>query len=420
MDKSKKVIFNNGLRLVTLPVPHVNSVSLGIWVLSGTRHESPELNGISHFIEHMIFKGTRRRDAQQIAREIESLGGILNAFTSKEFTTFYVKGMSDHLPQAFDLLSDIFLNSIFDPIELEREKQVIAQEIRGVEDTPDDYIHDLFLQSYWPDNPLGMPVMGSTSTVMEFKRESIMNYYDTHYRPELIILAAAGKFDQRQLEKMVKKAFDGMEPGSSMPTIKTPQVNTALQIFQRALEQVHLCIGTTGPSATSELRYSGYLLDTILGGGMSSRLFQEVREKRGLAYSIGSFFSSFSDTGLLGIYAGTGEDLVHQVLEVCYQEIKNLRDASLSPEELKGAKEKIKASLMLSCESTDYRVSRLAKSEIYFCRYIPEQEVIDGIDAVTVDDVQGLANEILSGDHLALTILGNISPSSISKDLFFR
>lgn len=420
MNKSKKVIFNNGLRLVTLPVPHFNSVSLGIWVLSGTRYESPELNGISHFIEHMIFKGTRRRDAQQIAREIESLGGILNAFTSKEFTTFYVKVMSDHLPQAFDLVSDIFLNSAFDSIEIEREKQVIAQEIRGVEDTPDDYIHDLFLQSYWPDNPLGMPVMGSTSTVMEFKQEAIMNYYNTHYRPERVILAAAGKFDQRQLEKMVKKAFDGMESGTSTPPTKTPQVNTALQVFQRDLEQVHLCMGTTGPSATSELRYAGYLLDTILGGGMSSRLFQEVREKRGLAYAIGSFFSSFSDTGLLGIYAGTGEDLVHQVLEVCYQEIKKLRDTSLPPEELKGAKEKIKASLTLSCESTDYRMSRLAKSEIYFRRYISEQEVIDSIDAVTVDDVQGLANEILSSDHLALTILGNISPSSISKDIFFR
>jgi len=280
MVKSKKVIFNNGLRLVTLHAPHVNSISLGIWLLTGSRQEHPGQNGISHFIEHMIFKGTQRRDPQQIAREIESLGGILNAFTSKELTSFYVKVMSCHLPQAFDLLCDIFLNSVFDPIEIEREKQVIAQEIRGVEDTPDDYIHDLFLQSYWPDNPLGMPVMGTLTTVMGLKRDALLNYYDTHYRPDRIIIAAAGKINQRQLEKMVAKAFDRMEPGNPPPSTKPPQVSPALRVMQRSLEQVHVCLGTTGPSATSDLRYAGHLLDTILGGGMSSRLFQEVREKR--------------------------------------------------------------------------------------------------------------------------------------------
>jgi predicted Zn-dependent peptidase len=420
MCKSDKLIFDNKLRLVTLRIPHVNSVSLGIWLLTGSRHENPAKNGISHFIEHMLFKGTQRRNAHQIAREIESLGGVLNAFTSKEFTSFYAKVMGCHLPQAFDLLSDIFLKSVLDPLEIEREKQVIAQEIRGLEDTPDDYVHDLFLQSYWPDNPLGMPIMGSLSTIMELNRDDLLHYYDVHYRPERIIIAAAGKINQRQLEKMVAKAFDRMEPGSSPPSVKPPTANPALQVLQRDLEQVQVCMGTTGPSATSNLRYAGHLLDTVLGGGMSSRLFQEVREKRGLAYSIGSFFSSYSDTGLLGIYAGTGEELVHQVLEVCCQEIKSLRDASLSAEEINEAKEKIKGNLMLSCESTDFRMSRLAKSEMYFHRYIPEEEIINAIEAVTVDDVQRLANDILSGDHLALTVLGNISPSRIPKDIFIR
>ncbi|MBW2149278.1 MAG: insulinase family protein [Deltaproteobacteria bacterium] len=418
MNTYKKVVFDNGLRLVTLRVPHVHSVSLGIWVCTGSRHEQPEQNGISHFLEHMVFKGTRRRDALQIAREIESLGGILNAFTSKEFTGFYVKVMSNHLPQAFDLLSDIFLNSVFDPTEIEREKQVIAQEIRGVEDTPDEYIHDLFLQSYWSDNTLGMPIMGTASTVMALEREAILNYYWDHYRPERIVLAAVGNINQPKLEAMVKKAFNHLEPAGSPPFIKPPHGNHAFQVIQKPLEQVHLCMGTTGPSAISNLRYAGYILDSILGGGMSSRLFQEVREKRGLAYSIGSSFFSCSDAGLLSIYAGTGEESVNEVLEVCSREIKNLRDESLSPEELNRSKEKIKGNLMLSCENTDFRMSRLAKSEIYFDRYIPEQEVLDSIDAVTAEDVQRLAGAILQKEHLALTVMGNIAPSSIPKDLF--
>jgi len=420
MNKSNKIVFDNGLRLISLQIPHVNSVSLGIWVLTGSRHEGPDQNGISHFIEHMLFKGTQRRDVHQIAREIESLGGVLNAFTSKEFTSFYVKVTSNHFPQAFDLLSDIFLNSVFDPLEIEREKQVVAQEIRGLEDTPDDYIHDLFLRSYWPDNPLGMPIMGTLPAVLEFKRDAILLFYNLHYRPERIIITAAGKFNQRQLEKMVGKAFERMEPGNSPPIVKPPAAAPSLQVLQRSLEQVHVCMGTTGPSATSDLRYAGHLLDTVLGGGMSSRLFQEVREKRGLAYAIGSFFSSYSDTGLLGIYAGTGEELVSQVLEVCYQEIKSLRNTSLLPEEIKWAKEKIKGNLMLSCESTDFRMNRLAKSEIFFHRYIPEEEIIGAIEAVKVDDIKELAGDILSGDHLALTVLGNISPSSIPRDIFLR
>lgn len=414
----RKTTLDNGIRVITEEIPHVHSVSVGIWVKTGSRDETEEENGISHFIEHMLFKGTKRRSAQQIAKEIDSVGGILNAFTGKEFSSFYAKVLAQHLPVALDLLFDLFLNSRFAEEEIERERRVIFQEISMVEDTPDEYIHDLFNQSFWPRHSLGRPILGSIQTISRMDQKGLLAFFDKHYVGQMPLLVAAGNLKHDELLRSIGKVLGGLRPQGSKKNGPPPRPQAHLLVKNKKLEQVHILVGTRGFSARHPKRYALSVLNAVLGGGMSSRLFQEVREKRGLAYSVYSFVSTFLDSGMLGIYVGTGEKTVARVLRVIRNEMEKMGETLIRPKEIKAAKEQLKGNLLLSLENTDSRVSRLAKSEMYFGRIIPIQEIIEGIDQVTADEVRTLAEQIFRPGALSLTALGPVTEDGIPRGIF--
>jgi len=412
-----KTDLDNRLRFVTERMPHVKSVSVGIWVNVGSRDERQDESGISHLIEHMIFKGTVRRTARQIAKEIDQVGGMSNAFTSKEFTCFHAKVMSDHFPLVTDLLTDIFINSLFDPGDLERERQVILQEISMIEDTPDELVHVLFCRDLWPEAPLGRPVMGTMETVSAFGRDEIRGYLDRNYLPPKIVIAAAGDIEHQAFVDLMGPAFESLSQAESDNKDGVPQVNTGVNVIGRSLEQVHICLGTRFPSALDERRYAAALLNIILGGNMSSRLFQEIRENRGLAYSVYSFISAYMDTGLLGVYAGVEPNKTIETTRLILVELAKLRDGVLTETELKAAQEHLKGGIVLGAESTDNRMIRLAKNEITFQRYIDFDEVLDAVSKVTVDQVVDLARGFLGTEDLNLTILGPVDESDVPADL---
>ena len=413
----QKTVLPNGIQVVTEEIPSVHSVSVGIWVEAGSRDERSEENGISHFIEHMLFKGTQRRSARQIAKEIDAVGGILNAFTSKEFSSFYAKVMAEHFPVALDLLFDLYLNSLFAAEELEKERQVIVQEINMVEDTPDEYIHDLFSQSFWPHHPLGLPILGRLNTISRMDRRTLKGFFLKHYLQIPPIIVAAGKLKHEDLLRPVQEALRKIRPRPKERKSHPPRPHPQIQVKNKQLEQVHLLLGTQGFSVVHPRRYAFTVLNTILGGGMSSRLFQEVREKRGLAYSVYSFASSFVDSGLLGIYVGTGEHTLNRVLQVILREMKRLAENSIRPKELRSAKEQLKGNLLLSLESTDSRMSRLAKNEIFFHRFVSTEEIIEGIEKVSAEEISSLAQEIFRPDSFSLTVLGPVTEKTIPKTL---
>ncbi|MDO9212163.1 MAG: pitrilysin family protein [Deltaproteobacteria bacterium] len=413
----QKTVLPNGIQVVTEEIPSVHSVSVGIWVEAGSRDERSEENGISHFIEHMLFKGTQRRSARQIAKEIDAVGGILNAFTSKEFSSFYAKVMAEHLPVALDLLFDLYLNSLFAAEELEKERQVIVQEINMVEDTPDEYIHDLFSQSFWPHHPLGLPILGRLNTISRMDRRTLKGFFLKHYLQIPPIIVAAGKLKHEDLLRPVQEALRKIRPRPKERKIHPPRPHPQIQVKNKQLEQVHLLLGTQGFSVVHPRRYAFTILNTILGGGMSSRLFQEVREKRGLAYSVYSFASSFVDSGLLGVYVGTGDHTLNRVLQVILREMKRLAENSIRPKELRSAKEQLKGNLLLSLESTDSRMSRLAKNEIFFHRFVSTEEIIEGIEKVSAEEIGSLAQEIFRPDSFSLTVLGPVTEKTIPKTL---
>lgn len=413
----QKTVLPSGIQVVTEEIPSVHSVSVGIWVEAGSRDERSEENGISHFIEHMLFKGTQRRSARQIAKEIDAVGGILNAFTSKEFSSFYAKVMAEHLPVALDLLFDLYLNSLFAAEELEKERQVIVQEINMVEDTPDEYIHDLFSQSFWPHHPLGLPILGRLNTISRMDRRTLKGFFLKHYLQIPPIIVAAGKLKHEDLLRPVQEALRKIRPRPKERKIHPPRPHPQIQVKNKQLEQVHLLLGTQGFSVVHPRRYAFTILNTILGGGMSSRLFQEVREKRGLAYSVYSFASSFVDSGLLGVYVGTGDHTLNRVLQVILREMKRLAENSIRPKELRSAKEQLKGNLLLSLESTDSRMSRLAKNEIFFHRFVSTEEIIEGIEKVSAEEISSLAQEIFRPDSFSLTVLGPVTEKTIPKTL---
>ena len=413
----QKTVLPNGIQVVTEEIPSVHSVSVGIWVEAGSRDERNEENGIAHFIEHMLFKGTQRRSARQIAKEIDAVGGILNAFTSKEFSSFYAKVMAEHLPVALDLLFDLYLNSLFAAEELEKERQVIVQEINMVEDTPDEYIHDLFSQSFWPHHPLGLPILGRLNTISRMDRRTLKGFFLKHYLQIPPIIVAAGKLKHEDLLRPVQEALRKIRPRPKERKIHPPRPHPQIQVKNKQLEQVHLLLGTQGFSVVHPRRYAFTILNTILGGGMSSRLFQEVREKRGLAYSVYSFASSFVDSGLLGVYVGTGDHTLNRVLQVILREMKRLAENSIRPKELRSAKEQLKGNLLLSLESTDSRMSRLAKNEIFFHRFVSTEEIIEGIEKVSAEEIGSLAQEIFRPDSFSLTVLGPVTEKNIPKTL---
>lgn len=397
---------HNGIRVLTENIPHAHSVSIGIWVTTGSRHESAETSGIAHFIEHLLFKGTQKRTALDIAREIDSVGGVLNAFTTREFVCFYAKVLSEYLNRAVDLLSDIFLNSVFDPEEIEKERKVILQEIWMVKDSPDHYIHDLFCLNFWKNHPLGKSILGTEESVGSIKLEDILAFKNERFKAGDIIIAAAGRVDHDELVNLLNVLFHAVPSGTIKESLKSPTYKKRVDAVERNLEQIHLCLGTMALQQNHPLRYESYILNTILGGSMSSRLFQEIRENKGLAYSVYSYLSSHSDTGSLVIYAGTSPERMLEVIAITVDELKKLKHQRIPEQELKNAKEHLKGNLLLSLESCDNRMTKLAKNEIYFGRQVTIEEITASIEKVTSDSLMHLANELFVEDYFTLQLIG--------------
>jgi predicted Zn-dependent peptidase len=413
----KKSVLENGIKVITEEIPFLNSVSIGVWVLSGSRDEEPCENGISHFIEHLLFKGTERRTAFDIAKEIDSVGGTLNAFTGREYTCFYAKVLDKNLPLAIDLLSDIFLHPLMDPKDVEKERLVILQEIKMVEDTPDDYIHDLFNQVCWGGHALGFPIFGTAELVQSFSRDQISTFFKESYPPERIVVCAAGNLKHSEVVDLIGESFGQITPSKRVKERVTPEPISTTNVWKRELEQVHLCLGTRGLRYNHSLRFASYLLNTILGGGMSSRLFQEIRENRGLAYSVYSYLPTYIDTGLTVVYAGTNEGSFQEVVDLILREFKRLKTEPFRNGELETAKEQLKGNLLLSLESSDNLMTRLAKNEIYFGSYLPIAKILEGIDEVRDENVRHLAGEIFDQRYFCMTVLGPLDGKGLDKDL---
>jgi predicted Zn-dependent peptidase len=414
-----KSTLQNGIRVISETIPHSHSVAIGIWVTNGSRHDRPEINGVAHFIEHLLFKGTAKRSALDIAREIDSVGGVLNAFTCREYVCYYAKVLNESLPKAVDLLSDIFLNSTFDPAEIEKERKVVLQEIRMLRDSPDSYIHELFCQSFWKSHPLGMTIAGTEESVNRLSRDVLLINRTERFRSEDIIITAAGKVTHAEIRMLLEGLFADVEEGSCQKDPGLPTCEKRVEIINKDLEQVHLCIGTKALPQDSPQRYAGYILNTILGGSISSRLFQEVREEKGLAYSVYSYVLSHSDTGTLVVYAGTKEDKLNEVIGIILQQCKTLKTDPVTSAELDFAREHLKGNLLLSLESTENRMTKLAKNEIYFGRQISLPEIVSALERVTSRDVMELCREMFRDDYLTLEILGkldtlSVPPSSLS------
>lgn len=411
----RKLILDNGIRLVTERIPTLKSVTVGIWVNAGSRDESPAQAGYSHFIEHMFFKGTTTRSATDISREIDALGGEMNAFTTRETTTFYVKVLDEHLPKALDLLSDLFLHSRLGRKEIEKEKQVVLEEIRMVQDDPEDLVQELHTKLVMGRHPLSRPILGRESTIARISRQNLLEYIDTHYRPEEIVVAVAGNFDQRQLEKTMARTFGGYRKSSGGIPRKRwpPELQSGAMMKQKPLEQVHLCVGFEGVAAGHKDRYAVYALNSVLGGSVSSRLFQEIREKRGLSYSVYSFLSGYSDGGTITVYAGIRAREVERVLDLVYREIRKLARHGVDGQELKRTKDQMKGSLMLSLESSHSRMNKLAKDELIAGTHTTLEDLIAEIDGVTEQHVFQTAQNLLAGDRVALTGLGPLSSRQV-------
>lgn len=406
----QKEILPNGLTIVTEGMSTVRSVSVGIWIRTGSRNERERENGVSHFLEHMVFKGTQNRSAEEIARAADSIGGHLDAFTAKECTSFSIKVLDDHLPRAIDILSDLVKNPLLQPDDIAKECRVIQEEIKMVEDAPDDLVHEIFTQSYWRDHPLGRPILGTRQTVKGLDRQRLLDFFHRHYAPSNMLISAAGHFERPRLVELVLKEFGDRPAGSPATDGSAPTAHPHVQYRRKKeLEQVHLCLGTPAYPQVHEKRYACYILNTVLGGGMSSRLFQNIREKRGLAYAVFSNLNTFRDTGCLNVYAGIATENVRKVVQLILEEFRQMKSTPIADEELQRAKDYLKGSLLLSLESTMSRMSNLARQEMYFGRYISLDEIAERVDAVTVDDLLEVSRDLFQPDQIALTALGPIA-----------
>jgi predicted Zn-dependent peptidase len=403
----KKEYLSNGIPVVMEPLKNMRSVAIGIWVKVGSRNEALDENGISHFLEHMFFKGTHKRTAKDIAIEIDSLGGELNAFTSKENTTFYVKILDEYIEKGVELLSDIFLHSTFPEEDIEKEKRIIKEEIKMVEDTPDDYVHDLFNQTIWGDTGLGQSVLGRRETVKSFTRDDLISHIKKYYGIKDVIIACAGNFEPESLLVILNKNLGSLRRGSEPVKDTHPLFNSRVEVFHKELSEAHVCMGVEGIPQASEKRYSLSVLNTILGAGVSSRLFQEIREKRGLTYSIYSFVSSYFDTGIWGVYAGVGRKRVRELVELILEETNNLRD-TLTEVELERAKNHLKGNIILGLESTGSRMNNIARQEIYYGRYYSPKEVMKEIDSIKLSQIKDLAEGLLKKEGFSITVYGSV------------
>ena len=413
----RKGVLENGIRIVTEAMPHVRSVAVGIWVETGSRVEPEARGGISHLIEHLVYKGTETRSAEDIARAIDSVGGQMDAFTAKEQTCFYVSVLDQHLPLAVDLLTDILRHPRFTDEDIEKEKAVVLQEIKMVEDTPDDLIHDLFAERFWAGHPLGRPILGRWDVVQGFDRAAVLGHLQEEYAPEKITVAVAGHVEHEQVVDLFARHFDGFTRPSRHHTTTPPQPHATVHVAAKPLEQVHLVMGFPGIADLAPERYAMYLLNDVIGGSMSSRLFQEIRERQGLAYSVHSGTQSYRDTGLFYVYAGTDAANFDKVVKALVKELRLLKKDGISADELHRAKEHLKGNLMLSLESTSSRMNRLARQEMRFGAFLSMDAMLAAIDGVRPDEVEALNHRILDENQLSLLALGPIDRRSLPRDL---
>lgn len=399
-----------GLTLITESMAQVRSVTVGVWLRQGSRNESAKVNGISHFIEHLVFKGTESRTAREIALAMDSVGGQIDAFTSKEYTCFYAKVLDEHLDETVALLADIVQHPRFDPVELERERQVVLEEIRMVEDAPDELVYDLFAREFYPRHTLGRPIQGTEETVAAMSRRQLQNFFRRAYRPDRMLIAAAGNLTHARLARVVTRAFGELKPSADVERpVSPPRARSSIATRPRKeLEQLHLLMGLPSyPEGTAE-RFALYVLNTLLGGTMSSRLFQKIREERGMAYSVYSALNAFSDSGFMAIYAATSPANGDELIRLVVEELRNLRDHGPTTHELDVAKEHLKGSLMLSLESTASRMSNLARQEIYLGRQQSLAATLRGVNSVTVRKVHNLSRRLLDDARLSLAAVGRV------------
>jgi predicted Zn-dependent peptidase len=408
-----KTVLSNGIRILSKQMPYTRSVSMGVWVDVGARDETSEENGLSHFIEHMIFKGTQRRTAFEIAKEFDAVGGHTNAFTSMENTCYHARVLDENTDTMVDILTDIFLNSVFAPVEIERERSVILQEIGMVEDSPDEYVHHLCGQNFWGNHSLGRSILGTPENILRFGNADLTGFFHRLYQPDRIVVALAGNVNHDRIVEMIGESFGAIQPGNGFPPRVTPRVNAAIDINHRLLEQTHICISAPGLPITDSRRYALSLLNTTTGGNMSSRLFQEIREKRGLAYAVYSFVSSHVDIGMFGIYMAVDPQQSKSALKVALDELGKIVDGKIEADELQGAVDFSKGSLLMAMESSDNQMVRMAQNEIHFGDQIELDQIIAEIESVSVDDVVRLARQLFRKEEMALTMLG---PNSNSRD----
>jgi predicted Zn-dependent peptidase len=393
----------------------VRSISIGVWLTRGSRHEHADRGGIAHFVEHMLFKGTGTRSAEDIAQAIDSIGGQLDAFTAKEYASYYIKVLDEHLPLALDILSDIVLNPAFSAEDIEREKKVVVEEIKMVEDTPDDLVHEIFTQGFWEDHPLGRPILGIRETVESFTPATLREYFRKAYIPGNFIVSAVGNLEHSHVRDLVEEKFGALNATGEAAGEQAPTVVPKIQIRSKELEQSHLCLGSSSYPQDHDDRYSSYVLNTLLGGSMSSRLFQNVREKRGLAYAVFSGLAAYRDAGAFTIYAGCSNEAVGEVIDLVVKELKVVKQTPVPAAELQRAKDHLKGSLMLSLENTASRMSHLARQEIYFDRQFGLDETLQGVERVTAADVQRVATDLFQNGSLAATVLGNVNGFQLSR-----
>lgn len=390
----KKTILPNGLKIISEYMPNTHSATVMFWVNAGSVVESLELNGISHFIEHMFFKGTTKRTAQEIVQIIENTGGSINAFTDKESTCCYARVLSDKVPVAIDIISDMILNSLYSPKDIELERQVILEEIKMYEDTPDELVHDVFMKSFWNDHPLGQPITGTRKIIKNISREHILDFARNYYTPDNIIVSIAGNFDEDYVISQISQKVAGINSICPKNIVNVPVVTPECTIVKKDIEQAHLCIGSNSVSILDEERYILAIIDICLGGGMSSRLFQEIREKRGLVYSISTYEALYRPAGIFGVYAGTNPDNVDEVIKLIWDEMEKVKTEGFTEEEIERAKIQIKGGLLIGLESTKYRASRNGRSELYFNKTFSTEEICQSIDKITGTDIIHLCNRI--------------------------
>lgn len=413
----RREVLPNGMVVITERMEHVRSVSVGVWIGTGSRQESPELNGVSHFIEHMVFKGTERRSAEEIARSVDRVGGMLDAFTTKEMISFNAKVLDEHVPVALDVISDLVLRPRFDSEDIEKEKSVVLEEIKMEQDNPEYLVFEIFTQNFWREHPLGKPILGTPETVASFARATLLDCFHSWYAPHNMLITAAGHLEHEKMVELVAAHFSALRPAGHLPQLTPPHPSAQLTTRSKSeLEQVHICVGVPGYPATDERRYALAVLNNILGGGMSSRLFQNIREKQGLAYSVYSDLSLYRDAGLMNVYAGTSLENSGKVLRVITSEFRNMKEKLVTEEELRRAKDHLKGSMMLALESTSARMSNLARQEMYFQRFFTLDELIESVEQVTREQLQEIARDFFRPEQIAVTVLGNLNGFKITRE----